>query len=208
VNEAAPGRSKAALESQWAAFEDSVQTYLEVRPGAFSPGPRLGYFWLARAAHDGEIALPRHPRGETRIEVHRRHQNLEAIGTEQPQAGGARGTVSRFRERPRTMSEAGGDDDGAAAPLAPEASTVSGTEPGGTAITTTSGVPAMASMDLCLYGGATATLTSFRVRRRPKSTVGAEESCGAVEQKKGQKQGQKQERKRPQKSDLTVPPLI
>jgi hypothetical protein len=29
VNEAAPGRSKAALESQWAAFEDSVQTYLE-----------------------------------------------------------------------------------------------------------------------------------------------------------------------------------
>ena len=30
VNEAAPGRSKAALESQWAAFEDSVQAYLEL----------------------------------------------------------------------------------------------------------------------------------------------------------------------------------
>jgi hypothetical protein len=36
----------------------------------------------------------------------------------------------------------------AAAPLAPAAATVSGTAPGGTAITTTSGVAAMASIDL------------------------------------------------------------
>ena len=36
----------------------------------------------------------------------------------------------------------------AAAPFAPAAATVSGTAAGGTAMTTISGVPAMASMDL------------------------------------------------------------
>jgi hypothetical protein len=40
------------------------------------------------------------------------------------------------------------------------------------------------NVEVCLYGGATADLCSFCARRRPKSTVGAEESRGAVEQKK------------------------
>ena len=87
-------------------------------------------------------------RREARIEVRRRHQHAEAIGADQAQAGGARGVLRRFRERPRAMTEPAVMMIAAAAPLAPAAATVSGTAAGGTAITTTSGVPAMASMDL------------------------------------------------------------
>jgi hypothetical protein len=46
------------------------------------------------------------------LKVRRRHQHPEAIGADQPQAGGARGPVRRFCQRPRTVTETGGYDDG------------------------------------------------------------------------------------------------
>ncbi len=52
------------------------------------------------------------------------------------------------------------------------------------------------NVELCLYGGATADLDSFCARRRPKSTVGAEESLRRGRTKESVKSG------------LTVPPLI
>jgi len=66
---------------------------------------------------DGEISLARHPRGEARIEPRRRNQYAEAIGADQPQAGGARGALGRFRQRSRAVTEAGGDDDGSSRTL-------------------------------------------------------------------------------------------
>jgi len=63
------------------------------------------------------------------------------------------------------------------------------------------------NVEVCLYGGATADLDSFCARRRPKSTVGAEESLRRGRTKESLK-ARKQGRKSPQKSGLTVPPLI
>jgi hypothetical protein len=60
------------------------------------------------------------------------------------------------------------------------------------------------NVEVCLYGGATVDLDSFCARRRPKSTVGAEESL-----RRGQtKERVKARKKAPKKSGLTVPPLI
>ncbi len=57
------------------------------------------------------------------------------------------------------------------------------------------------NVEVCLYGGATADLDSFCARRRPKSTVGAEESL-----RRGRtKESAKARKKAPQKSGLTVP---
>jgi len=60
------------------------------------------------------------------------------------------------------------------------------------------------NVQVCLYGGATADLDSFCARRRPKSTVGAEESLRRGRTKESVK-ASKQGRKSPQKSGLTVP---
>jgi hypothetical protein len=60
------------------------------------------------------------------------------------------------------------------------------------------------NVEVCLYGGATADLDSFCARRRPKSTVGAEESLRRGRTKESVKSS-KQGRKSPQKSGLTVP---
>jgi hypothetical protein len=54
------------------------------------------------------------------------------------------------------------------------------------------------NVEVCLYGGATADLDSFCARRRPKSTVGAEESLRRGRTKESVKA-------RKQKSGLTVP---
>jgi hypothetical protein len=57
--------------------------------------------------------------------------------------------------------------------------------------------------EVCLYGGATADLDSFCARRRPKSTVGAEESL-----RRGRTKESVKARKKEPTSGLTVPPLI
>src|SRR5215813_12496245 len=49
---------------------------------------------------------------------------------------------------------------------------------------------------VCLYGRATADLDSFCARRRPKSTVGAEESLRRGRTKESGKQGRKKSRKK------------
>ena len=63
------------------------------------------------------------------------------------------------------------------------------------------------NVEVCPSGGATADLDSFCARRRPKSTVGAEESLRRGRTKESVK-AKERGRKNPQKSGLTVPPLI
>jgi hypothetical protein len=63
------------------------------------------------------------------------------------------------------------------------------------------------NVEVWLCGGTTADLDSFCARRRLKSTVGAEESLRRGRTKESAK-AKKQGRKSPQKSGLTVPPLI
>ena len=60
------------------------------------------------------------------------------------------------------------------------------------------------NVEVCLYGGATADLDSFCARRRPKSTVGAEESL-----RRGRtKESAKARKKAPTEIGLDSAPLI
>ena len=49
--------------------------------------------------------------GEARIEPGARHQHAEAVGTDEPQALGARRRLAALGQRARPMAETGGDDD-------------------------------------------------------------------------------------------------
>ncbi len=66
----------------------------------------------ARLRDQRDIAGRRRVRGEARIELGARRQHAEAIGTDEPQAGGARRLLGGFGQRPRTMAQPRGDDDG------------------------------------------------------------------------------------------------
>ena len=61
--------------------------------------------------HQSEIAGGRHPRRKTGIELGARRQHAEAVGADQPEAGGARRPLAPIRKRTGSVPEAGGDDD-------------------------------------------------------------------------------------------------
>ena len=60
-----------------------------------------------------QISRGRHMRGKARIETDAGHHDAQAIRADQPHAVFLRGPLRRIRQRARTVTEPGADDDGA-----------------------------------------------------------------------------------------------
>ena len=53
----------------------------------------------------------RHARGKARVELHRRNEDAETVGADDPQSRCAGRAFDGFGQRARTVTEARGDDD-------------------------------------------------------------------------------------------------
>jgi hypothetical protein len=90
VNETAPVRSKVALESQWAAFEDSVQTYLEAVGKQVTEQETIFRARAEAQSRAWQQAIGNLHKSASKFAVHRRDENEAAVKRLESEADAAK----------------------------------------------------------------------------------------------------------------------